>query len=508
MGNTWSEEKGIFHGYDVEGNLCSWGAVPPGDGSASEGKVGGANLSGGWDQPQDGLQVVEAVYGSGSGRAAGPVATTAAGATANAQEVGGADSATAASAAALGPQEAAGGAAASLEERGAQRSNGGAMPAAAGDSANWAATPPTGVCIAPTRADGGTARQPCLDGGFQGVVSDWRGAASGSPDGEGPLQSVWVGGEGVAQSKLVGDASGVCKVVRAVGYAGADSGGQRKSIWINRAGGVVALERVVDASGDCGGVYPARASRTEQGARAVSSSAQARDDATGGAERAGPAASDDLLAKGLQPGATSRGIGATDSGGALSCERAGLSARAALGAVCGGLGGAAGAPERGDQVEGATPVHWGSLRRTACRAETAAVGGVGGVFLFAVDRAFARSRYRGHAAGSVCASEAQKVKGWWRGAAIAGNRLAAGTTGGLLPAEPWSSDSRRSPELHGSAGSERRVPKVRLNSNASHWQSVTHVLASKCYPCVATIPTPALSPSDGRGCPPGRVRGH
>src|ERR1035437_2956795 len=170
MGNRWSEKEGIFHGYVVEDYLCSWGAVPSGEGSASEGKVGCANLPGGSDQPQgglqvveavygsgpawggsssegkvgcanlpggsaqpqDGLQVVEAVYGSGPGRAAGPVATTAASAATNAKEVGRADSAVAASAAALGSQEAAGGAAAPLGRRGAKRSNDGAVAAAVG----------------------------------------------------------------------------------------------------------------------------------------------------------------------------------------------------------------------------------------------------------------------------------------------------------------------------------------------------------------------------------------
>src|ERR1035437_8382307 len=196
MGNTFGDKAGIFGGYVVEDYLCGWGAVSSGDGAASEGKVGGANLPGGPDQPQDGLQVVEAVYGSGPERVAGPGATSAASAATNAKEVGRADSAVAASAAVLGAQDAAGGAAAALGRSGAQRSNDGAVAAAVGDSASWAATSPSGVWVAPTGADGGAAGQPGLDGGFQGVVSDWGGAARGPADGAGPLQSVWVGGEG------------------------------------------------------------------------------------------------------------------------------------------------------------------------------------------------------------------------------------------------------------------------------------------------------------------------
>ena len=413
MGNRWSEETGIFHGYVVEDYLCSWGAMSFGDGSASEGKVGCANLSGVSDQPQDGLQVVEAVYGTGPGRVAGPVATTAASAATNAKEVGRADSAIAASAAALGSQEAAGGAAAALGRRGAQRPNDGAVAAAVGDSASRAATPPSGVCVAPTSADGGAARQPGLDGGFQGVVSDWGGATSGPPDRAGPLQSVWVGREDIGRSKLAAGAWGVCEAVPALGSAGADSGGPWESVWFDRASGAVAVERVVDASGDRGGVYPAGASRTERGARAVSSSAQARDDATRGSKRKGPAASDDLLASRLQRGATPRSIGATHTVGALSSESAGLSARAAVGAVCGGLGGASGASERGDQVAGSASVRWGSFRGTAGRSEATAAGGMGGVFLSVVDRASARSRYGSHATGRACRAEAPKGKGGW-----------------------------------------------------------------------------------------------
>ena len=265
MGNTLGEQAGIFGGDVVEDYLCGWGAVPSGYGAASEGKVGYANLPGGPDQPQDGLQVVEAVYGPGSGRVAGPIATSAASAATNGPEVGRADSAVAASAAVLGSQEAAGGAAAALGRRGAERSNDGAVAAAVGDSASGAATPPSGVRVAPAGADGGVAGQPGLDGGFQGVVSDWGGAASGSADGAGPLQSVWVGGEGVARSKLAAGAWGVCEAVPAVGSAGADSGGQWESVWIDGARRAVAVERVVDASGDRGGVYPTRASRTERG---------------------------------------------------------------------------------------------------------------------------------------------------------------------------------------------------------------------------------------------------
>src|ERR1035437_8211761 len=110
MGNTLGEKAGIFGGYVVEDYLCGWGAVLLGESAASEGKVCGANLPGGPDQPQDGLQVVEAVYGSGPARVAGPVATPAASAATNAKEVGRADSAGAARGGVMGSPGAAGGA--------------------------------------------------------------------------------------------------------------------------------------------------------------------------------------------------------------------------------------------------------------------------------------------------------------------------------------------------------------------------------------------------------------
>ena len=133
MGNSSVRVECTFHGYDVESDLCNWGAMPSGGGTAPEDKVGQSNMSRGADQPQDGLQVVAAVWRARSGGIAGPVETTAAHTAADFSPVGGADSTPATRATVLGAQETARGLAGALGAKGAWGANHWSVAAAVGD---------------------------------------------------------------------------------------------------------------------------------------------------------------------------------------------------------------------------------------------------------------------------------------------------------------------------------------------------------------------------------------
>ena len=109
--------------------------------------------------------------------------------------------------------------------------------------------------------------QSCVDGGLQGVVPDPGWPAGGTLDCPGFIQPRSSDHPFVPGSELAAGAAGVSAAFWPGGLSQSHPRGQWPSLWIKRADGAFAFERLVDGFGDPRRIYCPGASRTEWRAR-------------------------------------------------------------------------------------------------------------------------------------------------------------------------------------------------------------------------------------------------
>ena len=443
MGDTFFIKRAIFCGYAVEDSIGSWGAVASDPDHAPETKVCLGIEPSFWRQSQDRLQMEGAFF---AGWAPG-VAQSQPPSAAAAAPVGGpldsADPPVAAATSALGSQENAG-VFSTARLVAAEPAHNSALVATVAFEPAPASAPAPCLRVPAATVDGGTPPQPGLDGGFQGLVPGGQWRAVRTVDGARSVQSLWFGGACAAHAAWPAGQGRLYKAVSASRPAGRAADGQWPSVCFARPGGAFAAECLVGAAGHPGGVFPARLSARQWRARTVSWG-----DATGNRRAPrrnapGTTASHHLLAAPLQPPPTARGAGSRRARQAVSQESPEISAPVARTAIRTGLHRAPGAQQRRNPLGGPQAVYWrGLCGAVHWSAPNQARDLWGPVRAFA-HRASARTGNGSHAPGTLSA---------------------------------WSSPQQKS-------------------------KSVTYVLASKCHPCVGTVPTPALSLGERGNGPP------
>src|ERR1017187_4782115 len=430
----------VFHGYAVEDYFSDWGAGAFDPRSAPRAKVGQTMLSRSAGQPDDSLEMAAAVLARRPTRFAQSVAASAPDAAADRTGLGAAHRTVAPPASGLGRQEAPSGVVPGLESASiALCAHDCPLGRATGFGAATSASSAQGWAGAASDADRRPTSQPSVDDRFQRVVSDGGRDTRRTVDRARSVQPLRFGGAVVGQPTVAASSGCDERAFPRKRDAGSDPGGQRRAICVQRAGGIVAFERVVDAAGGSGGVHAPGSSRGQRSARTVSSGAEAGDGPATGTHASGTTAPDDGVVGVLQPGAAARGVGTVSAREVLSEEWTALSAAPAARKISSGLDGATDSKQRRDSLERTTAIRRGGVRWTTCRVEATAPRGVGRVFHPFADRSSARCRCRSDAPDGVSASAAR----------------------------------------------------------SSENQSVSDVLSSKCKRCVVTVPTLILSPRRG-----------
>src|ERR1700677_9248 len=434
MGNSFFINWQDFHGYAVEKHIYHWGAVAAGQSTASGRRVCDAAVPFLRDQSQNCLQVAETLYRwrpGGFGRSVPPPTS---GSLENATAMDSADCRGTSASPPLGPQENPGRVAAPLW---ASPRHGDDCPVVAAVAIGKPTTATTAQSLLArgAAADAGDRAQPSLDGGLQGLVSHRQRTTSRTLDGARFVQPVSLGRTLAARPALAANQGRIYPAFQAVRVAPDYSDRQRRPIRLDRTGGIVAFERVVDGFGNRGGVYPAWTSRRQRSPRTDAPGVQSGDNQDRGRDASRPATPDHLLGQLLQPASSAPSAGSSGAGKLVRQQPPTHSqARTAL-AVSSSLGTAAGPQQWGNQVAGPKTICRRSVCQTPDRSQADKARRAWRLFRTHPDRTSPRQRPRGHAPGSL-----------------------------PIP--------------------ERQIAKS---------QSVTYVLTSKCYPCPDTVPTPALS---------------
>jgi len=267
--------------------------------------------------------------------------------------------------------------------------------------------------------------------------------------------------------------------------SGSDPGGQWYGLWIGRAGGVVAIECLVDGFGDTRGVYRARPSGAERGARANASGAEGRNDASDIAQFESSTTTTQPLGRHLQPNSSASEFGAAATSGTLPAQPFGCSHYPTD--LSKALARQKSANQWGDQMLWSQAVYRRSIRRPSGWIETIGSRKFHSVFFQCVDWPIVGFGPDRNASGQLHQTFLMKLS---RGAnAKKAKRF-------FWPAPHW-------PRLR--SGSLRSPPRSRGQRGAlSRFEPPHHklhekcypCLCPKCYPCVCPVPTPALSPKE------------
>ena len=208
-----------------------------------------------WHQPDGWIQMEEAVYQRRSERSQRPFATSPPFAQSDQPPLGEMDSPVAEATSHLGRTQDFG-----MAERRVSSNwfaigtNDCHLPA--NHEADEGSTPSTSGSVDKSpAADAGQARQSRLDSRLQRVVSSRKRAASRTIDHTRFVQSLRLGDSGADEPTMEADAGGHETSVSTLWAAGSHSRGQRNALWLHRASGAVAVERMVDELGNTGGVY-------------------------------------------------------------------------------------------------------------------------------------------------------------------------------------------------------------------------------------------------------------
>ena len=151
--------------------------------------------------------------------------------------------------------------------------------------------------------------QRSVDNRLQGLVSHRRWKAMRTADGARSVQSLCIGGGAPAQSKRCGSAPCDGANFSSLWPAQNHSGGQWCALWWQRRSGPLAPECVVAALGDRGGVCPASSPRRQRCARTNASGLARRCRQAARAQRRGAKTTPPRLDPVLQSSASSRSIG-------------------------------------------------------------------------------------------------------------------------------------------------------------------------------------------------------
>jgi hypothetical protein len=439
MGNSFFIRWDDFHGYAVAKHIYHWGAVEVGPCTASGRKVCDWLVPVLRHQSQNCLQVVAPFYRR---RAAGierSFPSTATSTVANASAMGAADCASAQALSPLGASKNPNLLAAPLW---AGASDGDHCPMAAALAVGQSpATPTTQSLLAQgATADPGTGSESSLDCGLQGLVSHWQWTTDRTVDRARFVQPVCVGHTLAARPALATGQSRVYAAFQQLWIAPGHSNRQWQPLCLDRAGGTLAFECVVDGFGYPGGVYPAGTSRRKRGTRTDAPNAQEGNHPACDPHPSRAAASHHWLGQRIQSDSSAPGFG---TGGAwkLVWQKSTRHAQAGSGLELSGAMGTAASPQQwSNQMARSKTIYWRSICSTTNRSQTDQADRAGRIFWPTFDRPSAR-------------------RGSWRNASC-----------GLLAS----------------------------GNNIAQTKSVTYVLALKCYPCPDTVPSPALSPRRGR----------
>src|SRR6266536_565758 len=190
--------------------------------------------------------------------------------------------------------------------------------------------------------------------GFQRVVSHRRWPTLRTAYGARCAQSLCVGGDTFAQSKRGGGAPGTLADFSPLRFAQSAAHRQRSAFWRQGSIGDVAFERVVVASGHCGGVYSPGASPRQRRARTDASGFEGRYRRSASSDLQGTEATDRGLERLVQCRASSRSVGPGSAGAFLSAESSSDATTAQKGEVSAWVESAAGVQSRLHQMAGAS----------------------------------------------------------------------------------------------------------------------------------------------------------
>jgi len=439
MGDTFFVKQVVFYGHAVERSICYWGATTLGVAVAPEGKVAARLLSCFRRQPQDRLQMEATFPARRATRLARPVPSAQADA-APAQWVWNQTNRVLAwEAFGLGPQEAAR-AVAVWRASSAESAND--RPVAQTIEFGGCATPPSAesLCAYAPPAEPSPVSQSGVDGGFQRLVPHWQRRTLRAVDRAGFVQPLRIGGEAASHPTLATGSRRVYRAFPVARDARDYSRGQWCPLCIERAGWAFPIECLVDAPGHPSAVYAASTSSGQRGPRTVPPGDEAGNDTAGRLDSAGTTTSHDDLAQRVQSNPAPRGAGAKKTKATVSPEPPSFSKKAVFGALPTWRSGSTSAQQRGDPLGRAQTFCGGSIRWTKGRSERFAAGSLVGLFFQTPDWPPPSTGRRGDASRSLSASSA-------------------------CPSQS---------------------------------KSVTYVLASKCHPCVGTVPSPTLSPISWR----------
>jgi hypothetical protein len=280
-----------------------------------------------WNQPTGWLQMEETIPSRRSARSQRPFATSPPFAPSDQPALGEMDSAVAATLSYLGRTQDFG-----MVERKVSSSwfaigTNDCHPPQNHEADERAATSTSGSVDKSPAADAGQARQSRLDSRLQRVVSNRKRAASRTIDHTRFVQSLRLGDSVAQEPTMEAGAGGHERSVSTLWTAGSHTRGQRNAIWLHRASGAVALERMVDQLGNTGGVHRPWTSGTKWSARTISSCAQKRNGASASDDPTGPTAAQRQVPKSLQYRPTTRRVEAAHASIAVSAEPAPVSSQ-------------------------------------------------------------------------------------------------------------------------------------------------------------------------------------
>lgn len=363
MGDILGLHLGPMGAHAVENYFVGPRALALGERAFEGPKDGSGTESIFWRESQDGLQVEGAIYG---GRSAQPARSTSAStsfAPANVGALAQAHQSNAGATPAMGRQEnPCPSARASSGPAGARGAN--------DDPVAWVLehrqrTAPAFAQRAShpaSEADSSQASQCGVDSGFQRVVAHCRWQSGRTVDGKRFVQPLSFGDTGLARPAMVASKTSVYRAFSTVWNAPNHSSGQRRAFWIDRAGGLVALECLVGEFGNRGRIYSSSTPSGQWRTRTNAPGVEGRSSPTCFEHSTGATAQAGAMAPLLQPGAAARGVGPTDTRQEVSAQFDPIRDPSWPLEVSSKLGRSSGAQQRTDSLAGTAAVH----RRSFC----------------------------------------------------------------------------------------------------------------------------------------------
>src|SRR5687768_5529161 len=271
MGDIFSLSLRRFRGHAVENSFVAQGPPALGRSGAGTPSIAPTSLPPFRRQPQDGLQMVDAISSSWPSRLARSVASSAPLAPPSPSTLDQRHRPVAPASSALGRQK--------DSSATSPKTSASARPLCADDPAlaqtegvggAAPATSPARSSRAATGADGADAVPSGVDGGFQRLVPHGRRSAPGTTDGARSVQPLWIVSAPFAQPGRSPRASRDAAVVPRARSARSDPRGQWFAFWRQGRAGTLASVSLVDAAGHSRRVHPASAARRQRRARTIS----------------------------------------------------------------------------------------------------------------------------------------------------------------------------------------------------------------------------------------------